>query len=77
MRSSEIDISAWSVGMYVRNAIVSAFEKSVQYPQKPMSVQQREEAEMTSKDHAERFRQFMSRYKRPPVAQKGGETHGN
>ena len=77
LKGSEIDISAWSVGLYVRNAIVSAFEKSVQYPQKPISIQKREEDAMTGKDHADRFRQFLNRYKRPPVAKKGGESHGD
>ena len=71
MRSSEIDISAWNVGLYVRDAIVSAFNKSVSYPKEPLSLQKGKAEQMTAKDHADNFREFLKHYKRPPV--KGGE----
>lgn len=76
-KSSEIDIAAWSVGLYVRSAIVAALDSKADYPEKPLSVQKKETDSMTAKDHAEQFRAFLKHYKRPPVAKKGGETDGD
>lgn len=73
---SEMDIAAWSVGSYVRSAIVSAFNDKVEYPSRPVSLQKQEIDTMTGKDHAEQFRTFLKHYKRPPVTKQGGETHG-
>ena len=77
VRSSEIDISAWSVGLYVQRAIVAALDKNVEYPAEPLSIQKRKTDNMTAKDHADNFREFLRHYKRPPVAKQGGETHGS
>lgn len=71
LRSSEIDISAWSIGLYVRAAIVAALDGKAEYPDKPVSLQKKQEEQMTAKDHANNFREFLKHYKRPPV--KGGE----
>ena len=71
LRSSEIDISAWNIGVYIRDAIVSAFNKSAQYPKEPLSIQKNKTEAMTAKDHADNFREFLKHYKRAPV--KGGE----
>lgn len=76
-KSSEIDIAAWSVGLYVRTAILSAFEEKVEYPEEPLSIQKKKTESMTAKDHADQFREFLRHYKRPPVAKQGGETHGD
>lgn len=61
------DIQAWRMGVYVREAIVSAFNKSVQYSSEPMTIAQRKAAQRTSRDDADDFRAFLARYKRPPV----------
>lgn len=70
-RASDIDITAWSIGMYVRTAIISALDSHTQYPNLPATLQKKREEQMTAKDHAENFREFLRHYKRPPV--KGGE----
>lgn len=71
-----MDISAWYIGMYVRTAVVSALNSEVKYPTEPLSVSKNKEEQMTGKDHAARFREYLKHYKRPPV-KKGGETHGD
>ena len=76
-KSSEIDIAAWSVGLYVRTAILSALDAKIEYPTEPLSIQKKKTDSMTSKDHADKFREFLRHYKRPPVAKQGGETHGD
>lgn len=76
-KSSEIDITAWSVGLYVQRAIVAALDKNVEYPGEPLSIQKKKTESMTAKDHANEFRNFLAHYKRPPVAKQGGETHGD
>jgi len=70
-KSSEIDITAWTIGFYVREAIVTAFNSSARYPTEPASVRKRKVEQMTPKDHADQFREFLKHYIRPPV--KGGE----
>jgi len=70
-RSSEIDIIAWSVGRYVREAVVSSFNAKAKYPVEPMTIHKHRMEQMTGKDHADQFREFLKHYKRPPV--KGGE----
>ena len=76
-KSSEIDIAAWSVGLYVQRAIVAALDKNVEYPGEPLSIQKKKADNMTASDHADQFREFLRHYKRPPVAKQGGETHGD
>ena len=76
-KSSEIDIAAWSVGLYVRTAILSAVDAKIEYPAEPLSIQKKKAESMTSKDHADKFREFLRHYKRPPVAKQGGEIHGH
>lgn len=61
------DIQAWRIGAYVREAIVSAFNKSVQYPSEPMTIAQKKSAQKTSRDAADEFRAFLAHYKRPSV----------
>lgn len=75
-KSSDIDITAWSVGLYVQRAIVAALDSKAKYPEKPLSIQEKQTDTMTGKDHAEQFRAFLKHYKRPPVTKQGGETHG-
>lgn len=72
LRRLEIDMTAWSIGRYVREAIVSAFNSQAQYPSEPLLVKQVREERMTPKDHANQFREYLKHYKRAPV--KGGET---
>ena len=67
----DIDITAWNIGLYVRRAIVAAFDKNVDYPEQPGSVEKKKAQAMTPKDHAEQFRDFLRHYKRP--VRKGGE----
>lgn len=76
VKSSDIDITAWSVGLYVQRAIVAALDSKVEYPSQPLSIQKKQADNMTAKDQAEQFRTFLKHYKRPPVAKQGGETHG-
>ena len=76
-KGSEIDIAAWSVGLYVQRAIVSALDSKAKYPDEPLSVQKNKAERMTGKDHAEQFRAFLRHYNRPSGAMKGGETHGD
>ena len=71
LKSSEIDVTAWHIGLYVRSAIASVFNRSATYPTSPLSLTQTNEEQMTGRDHADRFREFLKHYKRPPV--KGGE----
>ena len=70
-RASEIDITAWKIGAYVREAIVSSFKASARYPEQPYSITAHKINSMTPKDHADNFREFLKHYKRPDV--KGGE----
>lgn len=71
LKISDIDITAWHIGLYVRAAVVSAFNSNSEYPETPGSVSRRNAEQMTAKDHAQKFREFLQHYKRPPV--KGGE----
>lgn len=71
LKTSEIDISAWHIGLYVRDAIVSSFEKTAKFPVEPYSVAQNKEEHMTAKDHADKFREFLAHYKRPAVRKEG------
>lgn len=68
---SDIDIAAWNIGLYVRAAVASVLFSNSKYPEEPGSVSHRKAEEMTAKDHAQKFREFLQHYKRPPV--KGGE----
>lgn len=61
------DIQAWRIGAYVREAIVSAFNKSAQYSSEPMTIAQKKSAQKTSRDAADEFRAFLAHYKRPSV----------
>ena len=70
MRMSDIDITAWHIGAYVREAIVSSFNTSAKFPTEPHSIQRRKEEQMTAKDHANQFREFLKHYKRPTTAKK-------
>ena len=67
----DIDVTAWNIGLYVCRAIVAALDKNVDYPDQPGSIQKKKTEAMTSKDHAEQFRNFLRHYKRTP--RKGGE----
>lgn len=66
-RASEIDISAWRVGAYIREAIVSSFNAKAKYPVEPVSIQAERAERMTGKDYADQFRNFVAHYKRAPV----------
>lgn len=38
------DYNAWTLGLYVRTAIASCFDKKTEYPNKPFSEKQKEES---------------------------------
>ena len=70
-RVTNLDIQAWHIGLYVRQAIASVFPGGGKYPAEPASISKIKAEQMTAKDHAQRFREFLLHYKRP--SDKGGE----